>query len=62
MKFRSCLLVVQALALSCFSASIASADDEWQSLFDGQTLDGWDGDQTLWSVEDGAITGKKPNP
>ena len=51
---------MQALALSCFAASAASADDEWQSLFDGKTLDGWDGDPTLWSVEDGAITGKKP--
>lgn len=60
MRFRSCLFVLQALALSCFAASAASADDEWQSLFDGKTLDGWDGDPTLWSVKDGAITGKKP--
>ena len=28
------------------------------SLFDGQTLDGWDGDRTIWSVRDGAITGE----
>ena len=28
------------------------------SLFDGRTLDGWDGDRTIWSVEDGAITGR----
>ncbi len=28
------------------------------SLFDGQTLRGWDGDTTIWSVEDGAITGR----
>lgn len=26
-------------------------------LFDGKTLDGWEGDRTLWSVRDGAITG-----
>jgi len=28
------------------------------SLFDGKTLDGWDGDRTIWAVEDGAITGR----
>jgi type 1 glutamine amidotransferase len=28
------------------------------SLFDGKTLDGWEGDRSIWSVEDGAITGK----
>jgi type 1 glutamine amidotransferase len=28
------------------------------SLFDGRTLDGWDGDRTIWSVRDGAITGR----
>jgi hypothetical protein len=28
------------------------------SLFDGKTLDGWQGDRTIWSVRDGAITGQ----
>lgn len=28
------------------------------SLFDGKTLDGWQGDQSIWSVRDGAITGQ----
>lgn len=27
-------------------------------LFDGQTLTGWNGDPKLWSVHDGAITGR----
>jgi type 1 glutamine amidotransferase len=27
-------------------------------LFDGKTLDGWNGDRTIWSVQDGAITGE----
>ena len=32
------------------------ADNEgWMSLFDGQTLNGWDGDPRFWSVKDGAI-------
>ncbi len=28
------------------------------SLFDGKTLEGWDGDPKFWSVEDGCITGR----
>jgi hypothetical protein len=32
------------------------ADNEgWLSLFDGQSLSGWDGDPRFWSVKDGAI-------
>lgn len=27
----------------------------WTSLFDGQTLNGWDGDKNHWHVQDGAI-------
>ena len=35
-----------------------------KSLFDGQTLDGWDGNPLHWSVENGAIVGvnTKENP
>jgi hypothetical protein len=32
------------------------ADNEgWLSLFNGETLNGWDGDARFWSVKDGAI-------
>ena len=27
----------------------------WKSMFDGQTLNGWDGNKDVWRVEDGAI-------
>jgi hypothetical protein len=27
----------------------------WASMFDGQTLNGWDGDKSYWHVQDGAI-------
>src|SRR5438552_889148 len=30
-------------------------NDWWLSLFDGQTLNGWDGDPRYWSVKDGSI-------
>ncbi|MFM7739669.1 MAG: DUF1080 domain-containing protein [Planctomycetota bacterium] len=29
-----------------------------EAIFNGRDLSGWKGDMTLWSVEDGAITGK----
>lgn len=28
----------------------------WTSMFDGSTLNGWDGDKSYWHVENGAIT------
>jgi len=37
-------------------AGIAAADDGgFRSLFDGKTLAGWEGDKTIFRVEDGAI-------
>ncbi len=42
-----------------FFASICPADEGgWKTLFDGKSLDGWDGNPAIWSVQDGAITGK----
>jgi hypothetical protein len=35
----------------------ASAEEGFAPLFDGKTLDGWQGDPGFWSVEDGAILG-----
>ncbi len=32
--------------------------EEFQSLFDGKSLDGWKGADGLWSVQDGAIVGQ----
>ncbi len=35
------------------------ADDEagFVPMFDGRTLDGWDGDPRLWSIQDGVVVG-----
>lgn len=39
----------------------SETDDEgFVALFDGKTLDGWEGDAALWKVEDGAIVGDSP--
>ena len=34
---------------------LQAGDKEFVSLFDGKTLDGWEGDQDIFSVRDGAI-------
>ena len=37
------------------------AQDGFRPLFDGKTLNGWEGDTRLWSVRDGAIVGSTDN-
>jgi hypothetical protein len=48
-------LLPSILALCVLSLS-AAADEK--KLFNGKDLTGWDGNPKLWSVQDGAITGK----
>ncbi|HLQ44176.1 MAG TPA: family 16 glycoside hydrolase, partial [Planctomycetaceae bacterium] len=59
---RSCFSFVlaglAALGLWSCSAAFGADDDGWQTIFDGKTLDGWDGNPDFWRVEDGAITGQ----
>jgi putative heme-binding domain-containing protein len=50
------------LALLLVALSPLSAQEGFKPLFDGKTLAGWDGNPELWSVEDGAITGKTKGP
>jgi len=62
MKRAFFLLVMCALALQFqftnqSTAQAADAEKGWESLFDGKTLDNWDGDPKFWSVKEGAITG-----
>ena len=47
-----------SVALTLSSAGIFAA--EGQSLFDGASLAGWEGDAKWWRVEDGALTGEIP--
>ena len=48
-----------ALAATLFALTSAQAAEEgFQSLFNGTSLDGWEGNTALWSVQDGAITGQ----
>ena len=58
------LLLLGATWCGIAGNSAVCGDDGFQTLFDGKTLDNWDGNPKFWSVADGAITGKttKENP
>lgn len=40
------------------AVTVKPGPDGWVNLFNGKDLFGWAGDDALWSVEEGAITGK----
>ena len=46
------------LLLSLGMFSIARADEDFKELFNGRDLAGWEGDDRIWSVEDGLLTGQ----
>ena len=49
-----CLLTL----LGCFGVAQAEDNDGFTSIFDGKSLENWDGNPKFWSVKDGAITGQ----
>ncbi len=59
MKIHQLSLIALLLAQAPLSAQ---DDDGFQSLFNGKDLTGWDGNPELWTVEDGAITGRTKGP
>ncbi|MBX7207171.1 MAG: DUF1080 domain-containing protein [Verrucomicrobiaceae bacterium] len=42
--------------------TLLHAEEGFRPLFNGKDLTGWDGNPELWSVEDGALTGKTKGP
>lgn len=54
--FTAILLPLWA-AVTCLAAPPAVDPARMKPLFDGRTLDGWEGDPKLWRVEDGCIVG-----
>ena len=59
--FRACLRCVPTLAVAAFLAlsisPLAAEEPSFKPIFNGKDLAGWEGDPSLWSVQDGAITG-----
>ena len=56
-------MVCLSLCLSVLSVLVADEprlEPGFVRLVDGSTLDGWEGDKSLWKVENGAIVGDSP--
>lgn len=50
------------IATTLFAASVAFAEEDTVSLFNGTDLTGWDGDPALWKVVDGIVVGTCSGP
>lgn len=61
-EFMFALLLLTTLANFLWSPLPLAVDDETQfiTIFDGKSLDGWDGQSEHWRVSDGAIVGEIP--
>jgi len=54
---------LQAIFLLVVASSFASAADaDFQPIFNGKDLTGWDGDPRLWSVQEGILRGQTALP
>jgi type 1 glutamine amidotransferase len=51
-------IALAVFALSTTPATRANDEGDFQPLFNGQDLSGWEGNPQLWSVRDGIVTGQ----
>ncbi len=55
------LIAALSSALLAEEPAVDGAETRFVKIFDGKSLNGWDGDPRVWSVEEGAITGRTTN-
>jgi len=53
-------LIVCFLSVPCVDDSAQGNADQFVPLFDGKSLDGWEGNLKYWKVRDGMIVGDSP--
>jgi len=51
-------LTVFIFCTSFLTKAVADNQNDWQTIFNGKDLAGWDGDPRFWSVQDGVICGE----
>lgn len=51
-------VAVMGLSVNLFAGEAPPKEEGFQPIFNGKDLTGWDGDERLWSVKDGAIRGE----
>jgi hypothetical protein len=42
----------------CFLSCQQKSDNDFKSIFNGENLEGWNGDKTYWSVKEGVLVGE----
>lgn len=52
-----CLLALAALMLLALPARLSAEEAQFKPLFDGKTLDGWEGNLHVFRIEDGSVVG-----
>lgn len=52
------IIATALLCLLSTGVGWGQEESDFVSLFDGESLEGWDGDERFWRVEDGAIVGQ----
>ena len=57
-SFVTPIVAVICLSAALLHTSVTAAEEGFKSIFDGKTLEGWDGKKEFWSVKDGTITGQ----
>ncbi len=53
-----CCVPAVAGAQQSYPVPFRGDDTGFETIFDGKTLDGWEGDPTYWRVENGALVGE----
>ncbi|MEO5564855.1 MAG: DUF1080 domain-containing protein [Chitinophagaceae bacterium] len=46
------------LTTNCSTSKVSKTEKGFVSIFDGKTLNGWEGDPTYWRVENGVLVGE----
>ncbi len=57
-KIYLAIALISLVFTGCKVANSQSKKDGFVQIFDGKTLDGWEGDPTYWRVENGNIVGE----
>ena len=55
---RGFLRLASLFSVLMIAQAAAASEDGFRPIFDGQSLEGWDGNPKFWRVEEGAITGE----
>ena len=58
LKYWNIIVLIAILAVGCKVSSTAQNEKCFKSIFDGKTLNNWEGDAKYWRVENGNLVGE----